>query len=71
MGKVQFLNISFKYKLFSGKALGKVHLINYIHNPDFGLCQPHNNFKRPLQCSLDQSKLLHSSQLWIDYLKKN
>lgn len=44
MGKVQFLNISFKYKLFSGKALGKVHLINYIHNPDFGLCQPHNNF---------------------------
>lgn len=42
-----------------GTLLFKSSLIDYIHTIELGLCQPHDNSKIRIWCSIDQSKLLN------------
>lgn len=41
----------------------KVHIIDCIHTPKFGLYHPHSNFNIRISCSLYQLNLLNSPQL--------
>lgn len=34
-----------------------VYIIDNVQSPYFGLCQPHNNIKGRIDCTLYQSKL--------------
>ena len=54
---------------FKKLQVQKIHLVDCIHIPKFGLCRPHNNSKIDIQYSSFQSKLLNSPQLWMDFLK--